>query len=539
MPDPAPPKKTSKEPVRWQDVLQLLPPPLLASLTLPGAPDVLAGAAAGAHVLSHATKQTGRPIAAAVTLVFFAAWLPLPVSCILAGMYVAEAMFADSLRLRIARLIAAALCLEIILLTLNIRLPPEQPEVQHAAPAFALALLAMISGRGRAALDPLLCALLSLLLLSFALSVKLAYAWLEDYPQAIAAATVVYCAALAAISLLMAPLTRSGGGLHSILPAFALEVPLDKWIGDISAIAEREKNAREFLAAAAAAANQLPNVEGVAWSAEDGEEKRLGANGRPMKVACPPLTITFFRRRFASPWTWFGHYLLCRVVSEYYLSKRREEEQRAQNLLQATHQAGARVTHDIKNILHALSALSSAKDDAAMRRQLPMLRGRLETALAKLRAAPDEDHNAQMPAATWWSEAKSRHSHTAAQFLQEEIAAQIPPALFDRALDNFLENATRKTSADSSSAAQVVAQLSAESGGATLRVTDNGDAVPEAVAKDLFARPVSSADGFGVALYQLAREAAALGYRAYLEENRRGKVVFCLTPCANSFAAAR
>jgi hypothetical protein len=48
------------------------------------------------------------------------------------------------------------------------------------------------------------------------------------------------------------------------------------------------------------------------------------------------------------------------------------------------------------------------------------------------------------------------------------------------------------------------------------------------VARNLFLSPVASDFGLGVGLYQAARQAARLGCRLELPENRAGKVSFRL-----------
>ena len=98
--------------------VNLLPPLLLAAAALPDSPNVLAGVAAAAHVFSR-NEYAGRAAAAAAALILLSVWLPLPAACLLAGIYMTEALLADSPRLRAARIIAAALCLQIILFTLK------------------------------------------------------------------------------------------------------------------------------------------------------------------------------------------------------------------------------------------------------------------------------------------------------------------------------------------------------------------------------------------------------------------------------------
>ena len=509
--------------------LGLLPAPLAAALAAPGAPTVLAGLAAGLHFVAASERQPGRALAGLAAVSAVSLWLPLPALCLLGGACAAESLLAESRRIRLARAATAVLCLQIALFSCNIDSPP--PPGVHLPLAFLLAAAAMMLsiGANKTASDPLLSALFALLFFSFALSVNLAYLRLGDYAPALAATTAGFCAAIAAAAFLLAPLLRGEKGFESIAQAFALEAPLDPWIREISQLAAHEKNAAEFLAAAARRLSQhLPGTGGVGWQIDGGEMQSLGdTGGRPLRIACPPIAVIFYRRRFASPWTWFNHYLLCRIVCEYYLGKRREEERQAQNLLRAVHHAGALITHDIKNILHILAALASSEDGNLTKKQLPALRRRLESALDKLRAAPDADFSL-IPAAAWWREAQDRHAHSGAHFspLQDALeGALIPAALFDRALDNFLENARRKQPPPS-----VRAALLTDGGGAMLQVSDDGRAADANIAAKVFRSPLPSKDGFGVSLYQLAREAEAANYHAELQANLPGKVVFALRP---------
>ena len=73
--------------------------------------------------------------------------------------------------------------------------------------------------------------------------------------------------------------------------------------------------------------------------------------------------------------------------------KRRENALRRNAYLQAVHETGARLTHDVKNLLQSLYALTSIAPrgeaggyDALLQRQLPQLTKRLHATLEKLRA---------------------------------------------------------------------------------------------------------------------------------------------------------
>ena len=57
-------------------------------------------------------------------------------------------------------------------------------------------------------------------------------------------------------------------------------------------------------------------------------------------------------------------------------------------------------------------------------------------------------------------------------------------------------------------------------------VSNDGPCIPEVIARDLFQRPVSSASGLGIGLYQAARQAQRADCVLVLKENRDGGVCF-------------
>jgi signal transduction histidine kinase len=60
----------------------------------------------------------------------------------------------------------------------------------------------------------------------------------------------------------------------------------------------------------------------------------------------------------------------------------------------------------------------------------------------------------------------------------------------------------------------------------SLSISDTGSEIPGAVAQQLLNTIVTSEDGMGIGLFQVARWAAQSGYRLELSENRPGKVTF-------------
>jgi signal transduction histidine kinase len=192
----------------------------------------------------------------------------------------------------------------------------------------------------------------------------------------------------------------------------------------------------------------------------------------------------------------------------------------------------------VKNLLQSLSSLcavveSSDEADALavrqlVQRQLPQVTQRLQGTLDKLNQGHDI-RTETISAAEWWRTLRQRYSHETVLFEPIALpeAAEIPVDLFDSVADNLLQNALAKRR--SAVEIRIHASLSWDSG-CVLRVCDNGQPLGEYLVRRLFAAPVASSHGFGVGLYQAARQAEANGHRLLLTSNVKGKVCFELRP---------
>ncbi|HEX5464516.1 MAG TPA: ATP-binding protein, partial [Burkholderiales bacterium] len=165
---------------------------------------------------------------------------------------------------------------------------------------------------------------------------------------------------------------------------------------------------------------------------------------------------------------------------------------------------------------------------ALFARQLPQITQRLQATLDKLKAPAAVD-TAQAPvaAANWWGTMQRRYQGRKVAFAVagKLDGLMVPVDLFDSVTDNLLQNALRKTPPPAGLEIRVTFDAV---GGGALTVTDNGTPVPPDVARTLFSGPVPSAAGFGVGLYQVARQAQRLGWRLLLAANEPGNVCFAL-----------
>lgn len=229
--------------------------------------------------------------------------------------------------------------------------------------------------------------------------------------------------------------------------------------------------------------------------------------------------------------------LLARLVQQFYQLHLHELELRNQEKARAVHEAGARLTHDIKNLLQSLQSLSSAvastpperAEEATelVKRQLPYINQRLQATIEKLRDPAEAKSRERIALPEWWKSLQERYPDGNISFTGDPpTGVLVPEELFDTVAENLLENARYKQTGRRN--LRIGVELEADSERALLRVTDSGDAMPDQTARYLFGGAVPSATGLGVGLYQCGRLAEFHGYRLRLEENRDGAVTFLL-----------
>jgi signal transduction histidine kinase len=195
------------------------------------------------------------------------------------------------------------------------------------------------------------------------------------------------------------------------------------------------------------------------------------------------------------------------------------------------YETGSRLTHDLKNMLQSLLSLTAiaqsreARAQELLQQQLPILTQRIETTLLKLQQPHiTETETAQLALNAWWDAMKQRIQHQIIDWREPDSLPDlnIPAALFDCIIDNLIDNVMKKRQ----SHPDIAVSITIQSEPVSLTVCDNGDPIPEMIAKNLLRGVVTSENGLGIGLYQAARWADQLGYRLSLISNLDGKVCF-------------
>jgi signal transduction histidine kinase len=360
-----------------------------------------------------------------------------------------------------------------------------------------------------------------------------------SYTSALALVMVCAGAGLALFGWLWSP--RGGFiGLGALFSARLLELgtPFERWSALLSSLAARIDHPDDFLASATAALVQLPGIRGGEWVC-DGRTGQFGeatpysatmhANGLRLKLYGDARIPTAMHVQFQ---------LVAELLRQFHLAKEREQRLADYVYVEAVHETGARLTHDIKNLLQALKGLIGAADShaapadlvALYGRQLPEIARRLEDTLARLTAPVDQPAEL-VDGAGWWASAASRYLGDGVVFdaIDAPGAERLDALLFDSVLDNLLRNAIEKRAIEGAHV-RIRAGLWQVQGRWMLWVEDTGRPVSAGALDDLFERPVASPSGYGLGLFQMARLAAGRGYRLQLASNQAGTVRFHLAP---------
>lgn len=357
----------------------------------------------------------------------------------------------------------------------------------------------------------------------------------DRYFASVALTVFGFGVGLFVLAVLWNPL-RGFGGLRTYFSRYLLSVgmPFELWMRRIAELAQTEPDSRRFLEQSLGEIVSFPWIRGARWKSPDGEGAFGADTAHASHFSNHDLEIVFHTEISLSPALLLHMRLLAQVVGEFYEGKRRENALRHIAYLQAVHETGARLTHDVKNLLQSLYALTSiaVPESAAgytglMQRQLPQLTKRLHATLEKLRAPEVPTRDLPVAARVWWADLERRLDGSGIELNAAlDCEAEIPGALFDSFVENALDNARAKRGREPAIAISIDFACTRER--LELSIRDTGSPVPEAVVRKLFREPIERGGGLGIGLYHAERHAQQAGYGVALVENRAGRVCFSL-----------
>ncbi|MCI0400338.1 MAG: HAMP domain-containing histidine kinase [Gammaproteobacteria bacterium] len=359
-----------------------------------------------------------------------------------------------------------------------------------------------------------------------------------DYPTALLQTLAAIALFLFAISWLLSP--HAGfSGLAQLWTRSLLSIgtPFEQWLTKLSRLAQQKKSPEEFLEASMEALMELPWVAGVKWNAPDSEGSRGIMTSHKVELNVSDISVTINSNRPVGVALLLHCKLLMQLLGNFHIAKTRERELTHRAHLHAIYETGARLTHDIKNLLQSLQTITAAMQQSMsskktdiyelVQRQLPHVSQRLQLALDKLQA-PDRTINEENHLKSWWQTLMGRYKTGNIEFRSDIMANPIIPAdLFDSIVDNLLENARNKRQIEID--LKITVTLRADQSHIALNVCDDGSRIQSERANALFKQPVSSNDGLGIGLYQAGKQAELLGYTLSLKHNEAGIVCFELS----------
>ena len=324
----------------------------------------------------------------------------------------------------------------------------------------------------------------------------------------------------------------AGIGMFFSRYMLSLGLPFERWLHELADNMQREERPEQFLAESLEGMVRLPWVNGCEWQATDSAGKSGRQEGRHSQFRHGQLTLDIYTQQPLSPALNWHFNLLAQLLGEFHEAKLRALELQELSYVKAIHQTGARLTHDVKNLLQSLNALCLAAADEAdaptpeyqalLRRQLPVIAQRLQQTMDKLRR-PEQEGAQFTPAGQWWAGLQARYAAAGVRFAPAQIDGErkIPATLFNSAAENLIQNALIKK--QGTPALRIDVEFEAGER-VRLRVSDDGRAISEEAARDLFRAPVASQTGLGIGLYQTARHAGFYGYALKVSANETGRV---------------
>jgi signal transduction histidine kinase len=317
--------------------------------------------------------------------------------------------------------------------------------------------------------------------------------------------------------------------------AMTIGGPFETWINTLTTlIEERYLTPVDYLEAACEHLVENDWLNSIEWHFENFMVSAGEKTGtRLAHKLDDKLTVVIYFK--ADPGTALEQHtiLLIRMAYQFYLAKLNQEKVRAQEHFATIHHTGARLTHDVKNILQSiktsLDILDLERDTPESQRllqsNLRQIGLRLQSTLEKLRAPRLNTHIHLVDCRQWIDRIEKQHNANTRILFDSDIENNLvlPVDLFDSVADNLISNALKKPSTT-----RVEVRLLSSDDIILLSVCDDGDAIGADIEKSLFAKPVSSGSGMGIGLYQSAIMAHAFNFELELSQNERGRVCFNL-----------
>jgi signal transduction histidine kinase len=363
----------------------------------------------------------------------------------------------------------------------------------------------------------------------------------QAYIESLAISVIILSLFLLLAALLWTP--RGGFfGLARLWEKYILDIggPFEEWITHVSTLESTTSlRAEKFLSASLHYLMQQHWICGVSWQTNSDTGFEGEKSSYTINIDDEKLKLIVYTYTPVGPSLLLHAKLLLSVLTFYYRAKLQEQQLIKQAHLQAIHETGSKLTHDMKNILQSTQTMTQIINDNdsqmseiidILKKQMPLLTQRLNTTLEKLRAPQKTDlvtTSLNGSLLHWWDQLQHRYAGRHIEFstdISNDI--EIPIDVFTTVIENLLDNARSKRSREPE--LKIVVRLTNIDERLHLSVTDTGSAINKQIAQHLFKEVVSSQDGFGIGLYQSYELAKNNGFELSVSENTDGNVCFTL-----------
>ena len=359
----------------------------------------------------------------------------------------------------------------------------------------------------------------------------------SDYLLALIQTILAISFGLAVISWLLSP-KLGFSGLSQLWSKSLLNIgtPFEVWLNKLYKINQEIESPSEFLESAMQELTSVSWISGIEWKTRYSEGEFGEKSRNSMHIEINRLTVNIFTYLPGGGALYLHARLLVQLIENMFSAKIQEHKLSQQAHLKTVYETGARITHDVKNLLQSLKMLTgvlqqtgsdNSNKDKLLNKQLPNLTHRLQLALDKLQS-PEEIEHEYEPISSWCNSLDYRINHDKVRLIVNiEHDASIPSDLFDSIIDNLLENAYIKQQQDSRVEIAVQVQVNVDK--VELSIQDTGQKIPEQIASRMFREILPSRNGLGIGLFQAAKQARLNGYELELMHNENGKVEFTLS----------
>ncbi len=311
--------------------------------------------------------------------------------------------------------------------------------------------------------------------------------------------------------------------------------PFEDWVKHTSLLGQNKKITPElFLKNSMSKLLTLSWISGIHWHDQVYEELFGQKSNQQTMFKEGDITMVLYSHIPMGTALKIHAQLLMHLMSYFYHSKLREITLKNQTHLKAVYETGSKLTHDIKNILQSLHALTGVvqadgdplESQKLIGKQLPILTQRLQNTLDKLQTKTNTGKSFKKMD-VWWSELQNRYHGRDIEF-KGEVNQQhmIDIDVFDTVLENLLENARYKRRMNMDT--KIITIISIVNNKVCVMVCDDGDPMSDSKSKILFKQILPSENGYGIGLYQSAQLAERNGYQLELINNEPSKVCFRL-----------